>query len=185
MLQQQLSIVNAILKAQKQDPSVSKVLYFKSNGQRPSIQDAKKELPVTKAILRQRHKLEIGTDGILRWESGPHSQVNLLTKYHAMVFKTCLHQNMGHLGAERVVQLAGERFYWLNMEHDITHLATKVCSCLKQRKPVNTTRAPLQSITTSCPFELISIDYLYLEKCSGGYEYILVIVDHFTRFAQA
>ena len=32
---------------------------------------------------------------------------------------------------------------------------------------------------------LIAIDFLKVDKCSGGYEYILVIVDHFTRYTQA
>ena len=173
-----------VFKAQKEDQAVGRVHYLKSKGHRPSIQDAKKELPIIKALLRQWHKLKIGKDGLLHRESGPYNQLVLPRKYHAIVYKE-LHQNMGHLGADRVVQLARGRFYWPNMERDVTHFVTNECSCLKQRRPSQPAPAPLYHITTTSPFELISIDYLHLDKCLGGYKYILVIVDHFTWFAQA
>ena len=71
------------------------------------------------------------------------------------------------------------------MQRDSEHYITRVCQCVKQKRPSLPTRTPPQSIVTTAPFELLSIDFLHLETSSGGYQYILVVMDHFTRFAQA
>ena len=92
---------------------------------------------------------------------------------------------MDHLGAERVFDPTRERLYWPRMHTQITEYATQVCPCLKDRAPNIHTRAPLQNIASTMPLELISIDFLHLGRSIGGYEYILVIVDNFSRFAQA
>ena len=91
---------------------------------------------------------------------------------------------MGHLGAERVIELARERFYWPHMATEIEHYVTRVCCCLKRKKPHLPPRAPAQSIETSQPFELISVDFVHLERSIGGHGYILTVIDHFTRYAQ-
>ena len=95
-----------------------------------------------------------------------------------------LHDKMGHLNAERVIQLEQERIYWPYLTNDLQHYVQKVCQCLKQKKPNREQRAPLMNIKTSEPFELISIDYLHLDRCKGGYEYMWVGVDHFKRYVQ-
>ena len=87
---------------------------------------------------------------------------------------------MGHLGEERTVQLARDRFYWLHMARDIEHHVTNVCHCLKWEKPAVQQHAPSRSIVTTQPFELVSINFVHLEHSSGEYEYILAVIDHFT-----
>ena len=84
-----------------------------------------------------------------------------------------------------MLHFARQRFYWPFMQDDIEHFVTKVCQCIKQRQPTFHTRDPLQTITITSPFEMVSINFLHLERSSGGYEYILVIMHHFTCFAQA
>lgn len=92
---------------------------------------------------------------------------------------------MGHLGVERTLDLVRERFYWPQMHQDVEHFVTKVCECVKKKRPSRQTRAPLTPIQTTYLFEQVSVDFLHLDKCKHGYEYILVVMDHFTRFAQA
>ena len=59
----------------------------------------------------------------------------------------------------------------------------KCCPCLafKARQP----KAPHENIMATHPLELVHLDYLCLEPGKGLEENVLVITDHFTRYAQA
>lgn len=53
------------------------------------------------------------------------------------------------------------------------------------RKSPENHKAPLVNIETCQPLELLCLDFLTIETSKGGYENVLVITDHFTRYAQA
>jgi len=108
----------------------------------------------------------------------------LPTRLRPLVYHE-LHVNMGHLGVDRTTELIKERFYWPRMDNDIKHFITRVCPCVKKKKLSKTLEAPMKSISSTAPMELIQFDFLHLDTCSGGYQYLLVITDNFSRFVQA
>ena len=61
------------------------------------------------------------------------------------------------------------------------HFVGKICKCVKDKRPVRLSQAPQKSITSSAPMELVGLDFL---PCVGGFQYLLVITDHFIRHTQ-
>ena len=94
------------------------------------------------------------------------------------------HDNVGHLGSERSLDLLKDQFYWSNMSQDIeTHI--KQCDrCLRfKSRPQQTELHPIIAIH---PMKLVHIDYLTIGS-GKAYKDVntLVVTDHFTRYAQA
>ena len=90
---------------------------------------------------------------------------------------------MGHQGIVRTPSLLRERFYWPRMHKEATFYINKCQSCLKRKATLDV--APLQPIGANQPMELVHMDFLSTEPSKGNIENVLVITDHFTRYAQA
>ena len=94
------------------------------------------------------------------------------------------HDEVGHLGIERTTSLLKDRFFWPGMEDDIEEYIKTCPRCLKFKAILE--RAELNIIDVTRPLELVHIDFLTIEAPKKDKDVnILVVTDHFTRYAQA
>ena len=76
-----------------------------------------------------------------------------------------------------------EWYFWLGMHQTVGDYIASFGRCLR-RKDWNLQRAQLVNTKTHQPMELVCMDFLKLEPSKGGIENILVVTDHFTKYAQ-
>ena len=113
-------------------------------------------------------------------------QFVLPQSYWKQALEAC-HDYMGHLDIERTTSLLRDHFYWPSIIED-TEKHIKSCPrCLRFKTQPE--KAELNPIIATRPLELVHIDYLTIEPPSNSKSYkdvnILIIMDHFTRCAQA
>ncbi|UYV77837.1 hypothetical protein LAZ67_15002540 [Cordylochernes scorpioides] len=93
----------------------------------------------------------------------------------------------GHMGVAKTVHRIKQRFYWKGLEEDVRKYirSCKVCQAFKPQrfKPA----APLEPLPPATDtWERVGIDHQGpFKKSAEGYEHILTIVDHFSKYALA
>ena len=90
-------------------------------------------------------------------------QLCLPKAYRREALEGC-HDNVGHFGLDRTIDLLRDRFYWPHMLDDAKdHVGgCKRCQMAKGRQQM----APLQPYHADAPMELVHMDYLTIEHGS-------------------
>ena len=136
--------------------------------------------------LRQLNSFKVNDKGVLVKVSTLNDQeverVVLPSSLHDPTLRQ-LHDDMGHLGQDRVIDLVKSRFYWPGYLDTIQKYIHSCGRCIRRKTPT-TDKASLCTITTSQPLEMVSMDYLTVEP-SRGCENILVVTDLFTKYSLA
>lgn len=97
-----------LIRAQGQDVAINEIIKLKQSKTVLTNEDRSKGSVPVKRLMHEWGKLCIES-GLLYRRAGGRKQLVLPAEYRSLVLKQ-LHNNMGHLGAERVIGLARDRF---------------------------------------------------------------------------
>ena len=92
----------------------------------------------------------------------------------------------GHFGIKRTIRKIAVNYWWPSLQQDVTDYVSscEACSREKQRR-----RSPILPVGSApqpaYPFHIISIDHVGPLEKSEDFKFILVIIDHFSRWAIA
>ncbi len=87
----------------------------------------------------------------------------------------------GHPDCDRSLAMARKRYYCPKMRLDITTHVSQCLSCGQTKG--NTYTAPILEYPTHAgPFDTLAIDLLQLPRSHQGSAYVLVCINHFSRF---
>lgn len=92
---------------------------------------------------------------------------------------------LSHPGVQATQLKIGQKYFWPNMRHDISHWVQSCIQCQKQKIHKHV-KAPIQNIKIpEGRFKHIHIDLVGPLPPSNGYRYLLTSVDRFTRWPEA
>ena len=95
-----------------------------------------------------------------------------------------MHDELGHLGMDCTLSLLQDRFFWYQMAEDVQKAIRTCDRCLQFKMKLE--KEELNLIKSMYPMELVHLDYLTIgEKESDKIINILVVTDHFMKYAQA
>ena len=180
-----------LLRAQRNDRMTSSLKRWIENGapDKGDLEDDSYKI-LKQFYLKRNDLLYLNKDGIVACKRKEEDKV--LYKYNSIVlpqlYQTELlfrsHDQMGHQGVDKVYNRIQKRFEWPGLKKACEKWIAACLPC-QQAKDPRKLRFPLQSIESSGFNEVVQIDHQKTCMTAMGYNQVLVMIDHFTKYAEA
>ena len=122
--------------------------------------------------------------GILCQKSQEGERIYLPAKILKRLIWEC-HMAYGHTGADKNHRIIKEYFYYPRLAKIIRQTLSTCDSCQRNKISTKSVSFILESVQPEKPLELLSVDFFGpLVKTKYGYEYILVVMDTFTKYTK-
>ena len=102
---------------------------------------------------------------------------------HEILFRA--HDAMGHQGIGKVVARIQERHTWPGIRRTVGEYVSQCLTCQQVRNKPGDVRFHLKNIQSGYFNELVQYDHMKLCPTDDGNTGVLVIIDHFSKFAEA
>ena len=96
-----------------------------------------------------------------------------------------LHDDNGHQGLQRVIELLHVKVYWPSMFADTDRWLAQCERCHIAKGDYAEPKTQQGTLTANQPLDLLCIDFTKADPLKGGKENILVLTDVFSKFSQA
>ncbi|ETO04417.1 hypothetical protein RFI_32980, partial [Reticulomyxa filosa] len=167
--------------AQENDSLIASIKrYF--NNQNKHIQTYV-NLPVKWKQAIKQNKIGLNKMGILTYDNKPIVPQSI--KNSVMLYFHC-HALAQHQGAQRMAATIRERLYWPGLSDDVKIFCSRCFTCQTAKSVPNKNLGEVQHFPAERPFQMVCIDIVGpLPHTKSGYQYILTIMDRFTRYVSA
>ena len=180
-----------LLRAQKNDRMKSNLKRWIENGAPDKGHLEEDSYKILKQFdIKRKDLLYLNKDGIVAGKLKEEDKV--LYKYNSIVlpqlYQTELlfrsHDQMGHQGVDKVYNSIQKRFEWPGLKKACEKWISACLSC-QQAKDPRKLRFPLQSVESSGFNDVVQIDHQKICMTATGYNQVLVMIDYFTKYAEA
>ena len=174
--------------AQHADPGISPLFPFLKSKTLPPKDVRDSMHPDARPYLRQLSKLQL-VDGVLEKKvvdvvRGEISVVVVPVSLRLEALRLA-HDQCGHQGPDRTLQLLQTRCYWPSMRESVAEACRRCQRCLQAKRPVVPIHQPIGHLSATKPFEVVAMDFIKLEPSSSNIEDVLIITDVFTKWTVA